>query len=465
MMQDGDGLRRPRLVWLAIALAGLGTGSGCQKYERRPLDLASHRSALGERLERLAAAGAVPEADGGGSAVAPNELSLLDGLTSAEGEVVAQFFNPDLRLRRLEAGVALAVRDGAGRWEDPVFGFDGAEVLSPGGSFDFGLTLGFTLPVSGRLGVERDLADAEYGAALRSVEAAEWATRADVRRAWAAWTIGTERLAAARALVDELGTVESLTVRLRDGGELTRAEWRVFASALASREAEVAGLESEVVARRAELLYLLGLPVVTDVELIPGVVVPEVRREGDLYATLIASNPVLAFRRAEYRRAEESLRLEIREQYPDLEVGFGYGSEDGDDRLLLGASVRLPFLNANRAGIAEAIAARELARALAETEYERLSRELAAALSRLEGARAERALVTERGMRLADEQLGELRRLMEIGEVDTFLLHESISGLFGVRERALALALEETLATIRVAELLGPARPAGGRER
>ena len=72
-------------------------------------------------------------------AEAPATFSFGDGLTPAEGEVLALFYNAELRQARLEAGVALANFENAGLWDDPEFGFDGAEILSPSGSpFEFG---------------------------------------------------------------------------------------------------------------------------------------------------------------------------------------------------------------------------------------------------------------------------------------------------------------------------------------
>ncbi len=76
---------------------------------------------------------------------------------------------------------------------------------------------------------------------------------------------------------------------------------------------------------------------------------------------------------AEYEVAERTFELEIRKQYPDLQIGPGYGLEDGQDQVLMGLSLPLPVLNANRQAIARAEANRSVARASVEAALERLT--------------------------------------------------------------------------------------------
>ena len=77
----------------------------------------------------------------------------------------------------------------------------------------------------------------------------------------------------------------------------------------------------------------------------------------------------LARLRAEYRAAEETLRREVREQYPDLTIGPAAELDRGDALLGVSISLPIPILNANRQGIARAHASREVARAAFETAY------------------------------------------------------------------------------------------------
>ena len=107
-------------VW-ALALAG------CQSFERAPIDLSGHRSAFGERLKATESISELVEQLALEGMPAPERFDPSDGLSPSEGEVLALFFNPDLRIARLDAGVALARYEEGGLWQDPEFGFDAAE--------------------------------------------------------------------------------------------------------------------------------------------------------------------------------------------------------------------------------------------------------------------------------------------------------------------------------------------------
>ena len=176
----------------------------------------------------------------------------------------------------------------------------------------------------------------------------------------------------------------------------------------------------------------------------------------DEITRLIGSSTLLAVLRADYQAAEENLRLEVRKQYPDIEIGGGFGSEDNDDRLLLGASLPLPIFNANRGGIAEARANRELARAAAETEFERLAFQLASTLARLKAIKQQRKVLEQDMVPMLDEQAAEIDRLAELGEVNTLILLETVTRLFEAKNQILDLQLASLRDRIEVARLLGP---------
>lgn len=154
---------RGKSAGLALFLAAFVV-PGCQTYKAKPLDLDGYGDALRERLAALESIRAEDREAFNEEQGLPESFDLTDDVTYAEGEVIALFYNADIRRSRARAGVTEATRETAGLWEDPVFGFDGAQIFSPTSGFDYGFTLGITLPVSGRLGVERDAASAEHEA-------------------------------------------------------------------------------------------------------------------------------------------------------------------------------------------------------------------------------------------------------------------------------------------------------------
>jgi len=429
--------------------------AGCQSYEQQPLDLTAHREAFDQRglsLERID--GFVERLRELGTDI-PETFSFDDGLTPPEGEVAALFYNADLRQARLAAGVALASFENAGLWDDPEFGFDGSEIWSPSSPFEFGLMVSLTIPVSGRLEVEKSRAGAAYEAELRRIVNAEWELRGQVRQAWAAWTAAVERARLLRDATVQVERITSITDRLEAAGELSRIEARLFRVELAARRAEIADVILEVRQARIELLGLMGLPPNATIELLPALPTIDLTCAGDVVGRLIEANTELAIRRAEYQTAEESLRLEVRKQYPDIEIGGGYGRE-GDDRLLLGLSLPIPILNANRAGIAEARAERDVALAAAETTFERLARALAYSQAALDAAQAQRVRYESEVVPMLEEQAAEVESIAQLGEVDTLILLETVHAELDAKSRLLDLRLSEFDAATAITLLLGP---------
>ncbi|MDG1837701.1 MAG: TolC family protein, partial [Phycisphaerales bacterium] len=300
---------------------------GCQSYETAPLDIGRYRVALDERLidtesidrfsQRLQALGED----------VPDRFDPSDGISCAEGEVLSLFYNPQLRIARAEAGVALASKETAGLWEDPVFGFDGAEIISPSAPFEFGLMGSLTIPISGRLEVEKAQAGAAYEADLRSIVDIEWKTRADVRRQWSAWTAAGMQAALLRSIIDDLERINGIADHLEAAGELSRIKRRLLRIELTDRLIQISEFELHVIAAELSLLELLGLAPEAGELLVPSYFDMPPPDVTDISARLIAANTELAVHFARYDTAEETLRLEIKKQFPDIVIGSGYGTE------------------------------------------------------------------------------------------------------------------------------------------
>lgn len=460
MLKSKKSLRAERVIGPVLVGAALVVLAGCQSYERSPLDLSGHAARQGDRVKNIEPIHLFIDRLEDAGHRTPERFDLSDGLTLAEAEVLAMFYNADLRLARLDAGIAKANYDTAGLWEDPVFGFDGAQVLSPSSVFEFGLTFGLTIPISGRLAVEKDRAGAEHDAQLYRIADAEWTTRVRVRSAWSAWSAALERQRLVAEVVVQVERVSSVTDRLEEAGELTRVESRLIrAELVALRLQRITSAQTERASRLA-LLGLLGLAPDTDLTMQPGFATPTSPEATDTTRRLIEANSELAVRRAEYRVAEETLRLEVRKQYPDLTIGGGFGSEDKDDRLLLGVSLPIPLLNGNRGGIARAYAEREKSRALAETTFERLMHEYALVVAEHDALQRQTQAIETELVPMLDLQLREIERLAELGEVDTPLLLETLKRRYETKNALLDFRLQTIQAEIARVRLLGPEEPA-----
>ncbi|MCH2133220.1 MAG: TolC family protein [Phycisphaerales bacterium] len=432
---------------------------GCQSYEPVPLDIRTYRLSLDSRLvdtEPVSDFAQRLQASGGD---VPTRFDPGDGISSAEGEVLALFYNPDLRIARLEAGVALANKETAGLWDDPVFGFDAAEIISPPTPFEWGAMGRLTIPISGRLDVEKARAGAAYESQLRAVVDAEWQVRAELRRRWARWTAAVEHRELLGEIISQLDEISDIADQLAKLGELNRVERRLLRIELADRQVQSSQASVNVIEAERALLEVLGLPPTAASMLLPdfpGTDLPEV---DDVTARLIECNTELAVHFADYQVAEETLRLEITKQFPDIVIGSGYGTQFNDHRVMFGVSIPVPILNANKAPIAEATAQREVVRAQAETAFARIWRELSAANASLALKQAQHAEYQDEVVPLLTEQNTDLARIAELGEVDLFVLLETLTRTYQTKRRLIDLQVEQLDAAITVHRILGPARP------
>jgi outer membrane protein TolC len=449
--------RAAGIVVLAGALAG------CQSYEASELDARAHRRVWSDRTptspEVLDAAARLDD----GTDAAP--FSLDDGLSLREAEAVALVYNPDLREARARAGVSAASAAHAGIVPDPVLSGDIARIIDDVDNRWMGAAvLGFTIPVSGRLEAERELAGADHEADVLRVYAQEWRTRLALREAWTEWSIASRKVEVLDLFLGELSSLVRTVDAIEEAGEIAPVDARLFTLERASRVAQRATAIGEVERSRARILRLLGLDQRRSIEMVPGVVSVQVdsAQEFDGWASIEHPDALVA--RAEHDAADRRFALEIRKQYPDIVIGPGFGHEDGNDRVILGFSAPIPLFNRNRQGVEVARAEREAARVGYEATLERLEADLGEARVGLIAARATREVLEREVTPIADRQHDEAIRIAELGEVDTLLLLESLKRRFDTRLGVLEAQRLESLASIGVRGAIGPERPQAAME-
>lgn len=433
--------------------------AGCQHAPPRPLDFKEMASALLARdvdVEPMRAyANALAKKGGSNSPV----FDPADGLTLEEGEAVALWFNPSLRVARLEAEQAKGVAKTAGLWNDPELGgeFGHKKVDADSGSFlrDAGAvsrnwinagSLSITIPLSGRPGAERRLFSSEYAVAVSRAAEAESQTLAQVREAWAKWSAAQERVKLLDAHLLLLRHFADTAHSLSQAGEATPSSARLFDIEVMRREAERAREAATETEAHAALLSLLGLLPDAPVQLLPSLV-PVQTAESTADA---AQHPTVLRLRAEYQVAEDRLRLELRKRYPDLTLSPTYADEQDETSLRIGLGIPIPTWNANRQGIADALGAREVARARAEAGYQQLLAETAQARAALAGSEAQRRQLLDGVVPAIDSQMNESLALLKVGELDVVLLHEVLNQAFAVKEELLSATLDTALAASRL---------------
>ncbi|MHC4376316.1 MAG: TolC family protein [Planctomycetota bacterium] len=431
---------------------------GCQTYEREPLDLGAFRDAwsardlsgeslqeFSERLSELS--------------VGAPEFDASDGLSLREGQLVALAYNPSLRIARARVGRAAAGAAQAGLWADPVLGLDVLRitdnvpdpwVIAPG--------LIFSLPVSGRLAAERDLAAAELRAAEGRAREAEWGVLRDVGAAWIQWSAASLRLRETQRFADSVDSLARTASELADLGEVAASEAALLRLEAAQRRNRAIRLEGEVQAREHGLRGLLGLGPSADVELLPTLeVADDVATIEPGMDAIERRNPGLERLRREHEVAEQALQLEIRRQTPDLSLGPVFESESGQARVGLSAGLPIPSFNLNRRAIAEARAQRDIAHATFESSFQLTVSRWAASEARAAALTRQADELVQTLQPLLERQVQDARAYMQLGEGSgTLVLLSSLSRSLEARLELLDARTQAALARTEAGFLVGP---------
>lgn len=438
----------------SCALLPAAVFTSCQIYQPSPLNPSGHTEAW---LGRSPADEEVRDFSRRIETTVPRSVPFNpgDGLSLAEGEVVALVYNPDLRIARLRSGVAEATAEYAGRWDDPELSFDVLKITE-GVPNPWVLTsaLSLTIPVSGRLQVEKSRAKADMHSQLAKVAEEEWQTLADLRKTWLEWSANRLRLEEAERIVSSLNSVVETTGKLAEAGELPNTESALFKIEQESRKADVARLRGKVNEGEQEIRSLMGISPSAPAKLVPILAAAS----GKDRAKLEESNPTLIRLQIDYEVAELTLLREIRKQYPDLALGPQFEEDQGQSRVGMIGAIPIPILNSNKGGIATARAEREVSRAAFETEMEKTKGRLAAMRARLDGARSRRQSIDKNVVPLVDQQIEDARSLLDLGEGGSLVLLESLVRAHEAKLDLIEVRLEESTTQTEIRHLLGPDR-------
>lgn len=439
------------MIKQVVVLGVLVALAGCQSYAPMPLDPQAHhaewasRSPDSESVREFAAR----------LGQAPPQIGA-EGLRLADAEIVALCFNPTLRQARARAAVAMANSEYAGLWDDPSVSFDLLRIVeSVPEPWTIGGALSFTIPISGRLPAEKSLASAEYDLELRRVAQAEWDTVMTVRSTWAQWSAAQLQAELMRELIERVDSIVSVVDRLERAQSLSRLEGRLFRMESAGRRSDLLLLDAQADQLEYELKSLLGLMPDAPVKLLPQVASASAVEDID-GNMLEERNPELAALRAAYEVAEKNLLVEVRKQYPDLQIGPAYEWDDGQSKIGFGAGIPLPLLNANRQGIAVARAERDAARAAYEAAVEQLVSASMQRARHYHATASARQSIEHDLLPLAEAQIADERRIAELGELNVLLTLESIVRVHETKVRLIDARLAEAQAAFDLQALLGP---------
>ena len=364
---------------LCIAAFTAAVFAGCRSYEPKPVDWESEALSGVTNEVRIA--------------------SLDDAAT------LALIGNRKLNAMRLKAANSSKAAKESGWWEDPEFDMDLMRIIDPSSHpFLGGGSVAFTIPLSGAPSIAAKAEELYAAADAADIRAAELDVTVDAR-------LAAIRLAALRrraAMLEEhdrddrIVRARANVEKLHDAGEVSASELAGMRRQKHVRHHALMETEREIAEAEIAFLRLLGLRPGAKILLDPtvGSRVPRDRGGAGRAAlpmhqlstlnsqlstlnSQLITHPKVAAALARLHGTEESLRAEIRRQYPDLKLGPAYANEEGLDRLGIVAGISIPLWNRNRKGIAEAEGKRDETRLAAIDVWRDLVCDAAAAHAHL----------------------------------------------------------------------------------
>lgn len=339
---------------------------------------------------------------------------------------VAFYYQPELDLARARLGQARAAGITAGMYPNPVAAFNLENVTNAAAGVKpwiYGFSLSLPLDTLWKRGYKIDEAERQGDAALLALAETGWRVRSRVRAAL------SEHLFALRDLdlrrLEEAVRIEIVSALERKLalGEIFRLDVDAAQGELSTARIAIHTAEGRVSEGRALLAGALGVPHAAlkgKSFAWPGLESPPPLASLSLETAQTAGllNRIdLRGLLAEYEAAEASLKREVASRYPDVSIGPGFLSDQGDKKFTLGLSFTIPILNQNEGPIAEADARRKQVaarfyqlQATAIGEVESASERYQTALAELDEA--------EKTLASIDRREKATQRAIELKELD-----------------------------------------------
>lgn len=436
--------------------------SACQTYAPAPVDLHAHAQAFAARLASVPGPIAFAAQLRADAAAPPNDPAQPDPAQPLElplpaARRLAVWFHPDCRVLRLQAGVAKATADYAGRLADPYLNLYVGRLQ--GGIQNPWLlisSIAFTVPLGDRLSVDRELQHSRHRQALVQASIAEVQAQDRLDATWARYSAELQRATLLQQLVDQLRELEQIANRLAAVAALNNAQARAFTLERLQRETELLLARGAVQQEELLLKQAIGLHPAAPVRFVPSLAIGERVPSGDVRKQSLIDSPRLLPLQQGHVIAEQQLQLAVASQWPDLLLQPGLENEDATPRLAFAFGIPLPIFTGARKMIAEATAAREVAAEALRTGYERLVQDLALAEARRAWAAQRRQQVDTELLPLAEQQLTDGRRLAELGQLDPWLLLDAVVRAYEAKAQLVDTALAEALATVDTNTLFWP---------
>lgn len=385
-----------RLDYVASVLVLPLALSGCVKYHPKPVDPARAEAEL--RARKLP----------------PGEIRWEELVE------YALRWNPEIAVAEARARVAEAAVTAARPRPNPSISTGGGNTNSPESPLVFRFAPAILVETA-RKRDYRILEAAQLAEAARiQAEEARWLVRSRTRDALSNYYSAVESRDGWAAEVSARRHAVELLERRVLAGETARPDLDAAQAELLEAEASLRQAEGAVSAALASLSAALGVTPEGLHGCRPLLWTPAASAETvDALAAGLLHRFDVRRSLVEYAAAEARLRLEIAQQYPDVQLGPDYSFDEGHYKITGGVSLALPLFHRNRGPIAEAEARRSAAEARFRLVQSGAVAEMELARARLQAAVRELEVVRKEADVLR-RQREAVSKAVAVGELDRY---------------------------------------------
>ncbi len=348
---------------------------GCtfQSYSPKPIDPGTMAEAFEQRSLDDPQFAAFLSAQSGQTVNLPIDAWDLATLT-----YTSHYFHPDLNIARAKWNLAQTKTLASKQKALPTLNGSIARSNRANGDINpFAYGFGIDLPIitHGKQQINIDGFEHLSSIAKLNIAQTAWQLRQQVASTLIAFQDNALQLEVAKSDIALNEAIVNMLHKRLQYGEASSLEVSSAKHKLQLSEAQLQSLSQKAAPLKAQLANNLGLPLtaVQTMQLSFGGLATS-HTEYSAFDARASQRSALLNRLdvrvglAEYAIAENALKLVIAKQYPDISISPGIGYEFGDTVWSLGFSGLLTLINKNKAGIAEA----EAARALSAAQFEQL---------------------------------------------------------------------------------------------
>lgn len=415
------------MVKKLVSICALLLLSGCatQRFHSKPLEPAAIADTYEARTLNDPALQQFIEANLNRKLPAwPPETWDLSTLTLA-----GFYYSPELNVARAKWGTARARVTTAAQRPNPALQLPfqyNANPRNGASPWTFGFGLAIPIETAGKRGYRTDQATHMSDAARFNIGNAAWQLRSRLRTQLLNLHTATRRADLFRQQIEAQRQIVAMLEKRLAVGAAAASEVNQQRILLIQHAADLANADKQARGARAQAATIIGVPVrelenvriaVDDFERI----YPDIPAQDAQRSALLNRSDLLGAL-SQYEASQAALRLQIANQYPDINLGPGYSWDAGANKIAFGVSgISLPLLNQNQGPIAEATASRAEAEANVKALQVQAINETARALVNYQASL--RSLQQSEDLLAAQQrQLSALQKSFRSGETDRLAL-------------------------------------------